>query len=752
MKFFPRLLAAGLTLSAAAAPVFTFSFAPGAMPTVRAAETEATFDVFYNNLADQGDWYNTPDYGYVWQPYIAYKNDQWRPYTDGYWAETDQGWTWVSYEDFGWACYHYGRWTQLESTGWVWVPGYEWGPGWVSWRTGDEYVGWAPLPPKHDQRVAYIEKVDSSTSEEPAPPPPPRPEPRQRVLEGRVVDYGDVEENYDVGYNSSVDVAYDIGPSHYCFVPVGNFGAPYIREFIVPPAQNVVIIERTSNVTNIVYRQGSRGPRDRVVYAGGPDYNFIAQRTERPVPRLLLERRTDVAYDRAALRADQFNIIRDNRLEIAAPLIARRPFNSDQLRPARIKEIIARPQPIHGWRTAEQQDPRAVERLRTQFQQQARQAPPARVAAERFITPTAFRAQPPLPIHQQQAVGPRAGTGQGALPPGASGLNAGPNPAGTAANVPPAPIVPPQGQRPPRPGGQQPPAGPPTVVNPTAPTVVQPAPPNGRALTETERQAKRDTKLREMQDRQRGRAPAGAPAPGQPADPAAANTAPPAPPAQAPAPAAPDRKGRTPAEREANRAAKQQAHAAHGEAPTPVAAAPRPPEVAAPNPAPAQAERSREERRAAKREHQAPPAAPQPQAPAGPSAAEQQAKEQRRAARHQEQARESAEQVQQAARAREESQRQRGAEHAQAQQAEQQQTAAREERHRARAAQEQQQQQQQVQQQRAEAAGRAREAQQAQQRETRRAPAPQPQPAQPQGGGNGEEERKHKHRPDGQPQ
>ena len=31
---------------------------------------------FYNNLADDGDWYNTPEYGYVWQPSIAYKIGQ----------------------------------------------------------------------------------------------------------------------------------------------------------------------------------------------------------------------------------------------------------------------------------------------------------------------------------------------------------------------------------------------------------------------------------------------------------------------------------------------------------------------------------------------------------------------------------------------------------------------------------------------------------------------------------------------------
>ena len=42
--------------------------------------------------------------------------------------------------------FHYGRWYR-DSVGWVWVPGYDWGPAWVCWRQGDGYCGWAPLPP-----------------------------------------------------------------------------------------------------------------------------------------------------------------------------------------------------------------------------------------------------------------------------------------------------------------------------------------------------------------------------------------------------------------------------------------------------------------------------------------------------------------------------------------------------------------------------------------------------------------------------
>jgi hypothetical protein len=54
---------------------------------------------------------------------------------------------WFSDEPWAWAAYHYGRWTYNPYYGWVWIPGYEWAPAWVSWRTGGGYYGWAPLGP-----------------------------------------------------------------------------------------------------------------------------------------------------------------------------------------------------------------------------------------------------------------------------------------------------------------------------------------------------------------------------------------------------------------------------------------------------------------------------------------------------------------------------------------------------------------------------------------------------------------------------
>lgn len=97
-------------------------------------------------LAAQGSWVEVGGYGHCWRP--AGVALEWRPYCYGQWVWTDCGWYWASDEPWGWACYHYGWWAYDPTYAWVWVPGVEWGPAWVSWRVGGGYIGWAPLPPR----------------------------------------------------------------------------------------------------------------------------------------------------------------------------------------------------------------------------------------------------------------------------------------------------------------------------------------------------------------------------------------------------------------------------------------------------------------------------------------------------------------------------------------------------------------------------------------------------------------------------
>ena len=104
-----------------------------------------SFQTFYNELSPYGRWINSPQYGSVWTPYA---DPGFQPYsTNGYWEVTEYGNTWVSDYNWGWAAFHYGRWSFDDFNGWFWIPGYEWGPAWVNWRSGGDYYGWAPLGP-----------------------------------------------------------------------------------------------------------------------------------------------------------------------------------------------------------------------------------------------------------------------------------------------------------------------------------------------------------------------------------------------------------------------------------------------------------------------------------------------------------------------------------------------------------------------------------------------------------------------------
>ena len=104
---------------------------------------------FEQTLSPYGSWVDAPSYGRVWVPSQAIVGADFTPYySGGRWSYTDYGWTWASDYDWGWAPFHYGRWTNVAGYGWSWIPGRIWGPAWVHWRHGGGYVGWAPLPPR----------------------------------------------------------------------------------------------------------------------------------------------------------------------------------------------------------------------------------------------------------------------------------------------------------------------------------------------------------------------------------------------------------------------------------------------------------------------------------------------------------------------------------------------------------------------------------------------------------------------------
>ena len=229
-----------------------------------------SFQQFYNALGQYGTWVNTDKYGYVFQPTETDPN--WAPYTNGHWVNSEDGLTWAGNDPFSWATDHYGRWVNLENQGWVWVPGYTWGPGWVSWRQSDDGndVGWAPLPPDSDLGIDY---------------------------------YGD-NDPYDYGYHigDDADIAYGIGPWWYTWVPTIWFGDPFCFRHYYHRGDNFARIGHSHNVTNINFARGSDTGRFGSVHAAGPSIAALNARSQTPVQNVRLTRASTL--DNAGLRSN----------------------------------------------------------------------------------------------------------------------------------------------------------------------------------------------------------------------------------------------------------------------------------------------------------------------------------------------------------------------------------------------------------------------------------------------------------------
>src|ERR1700722_13379170 len=295
------------------------------------SDSTGNYDVFYDRLAPEGRWFNDEDYGYVWQPNVAVSTTSWRPYSDGHWVWTDRGWFWDSNEDFGWATYHYGRWVQVQDTGWVWVPGQHWAPAWVSWRhtDNDDYVGWAPLPPESSFNV-------------------------------------------NVGVHPWCDSYYDIGPIAFAFIRISDFGRPSYREFCLPSQQNLGFFNRTTNITNITYN-------NNVINNYGPEYQRVSQAVQQQGGQQLPSYKINYAAQNQANAAFKTSA-QGNQLNVLAPPQTLKPTAT--VKPQVAKEL-GKTQVDRGWRNVSDTQ---AKQLRQQYVQQtpipqnlpAKPAPPAK--------------------------------------------------------------------------------------------------------------------------------------------------------------------------------------------------------------------------------------------------------------------------------------------------------------------------------------------------------------------------------------
>ncbi len=174
---------------------------------------------FQTALEGYGYWVYIPSYGRVWVPYVE---SGWRPYSCGYWIWTDYGWYWMSYEPWGYIPHHYGNWIYDSYYGWIWVPGYEWSPAWVTWRVASVYIGWGPLPPR-----SYYSSYSYSGYHG---------EYSRRGWDGRRRDRDDYSKrNYPMAYPHEVQY------EGWTFVTKQQFGNSNIIDVAQTPGQNAAL-------------------------------------------------------------------------------------------------------------------------------------------------------------------------------------------------------------------------------------------------------------------------------------------------------------------------------------------------------------------------------------------------------------------------------------------------------------------------------------------------------------------------------
>src|SRR5436190_6217376 len=112
-------------------------------------------------LSQFGTFVQHQTFGEVWIPSVTPPG--WHPYPPCHWVNTKQyGWYYDDKTPWGAIVHHYGRWTWDVNVGWFWVPGAEFSPGWVVWRTSLQWVGWAPMPPDEEIQNASPDRFNNA--------------------------------------------------------------------------------------------------------------------------------------------------------------------------------------------------------------------------------------------------------------------------------------------------------------------------------------------------------------------------------------------------------------------------------------------------------------------------------------------------------------------------------------------------------------------------------------------------------------
>src|SRR5262245_1336703 len=386
---------------------------------------------FYGRLQPYGNWIWLQGQ-YVWVP--GNVGPRWRPYTVGRWAYTQRyGWMWVSNEPFGWATYHYGRWGFSNRFGWFWVPGNRWAPAWVSWRSSDDYLAWAPLPPTPDEGGLSI-----------------------NISVGNVPDY------------------------YWQVVPNRDFLAPDLPRYIVHdrdrydpilagtrPIGNVTVVNNTivNNVVNVTY---------------------VEQKTNKKVVVYKVEK----TEDESKVKGGKF---KGDAIEVFEPAPEAKPAVAAPTETKPLEEVAAesktKQQGQGAPATEEMLVPAEVKKPLEAEAKPPAPPPPAPKAGEGAAKPAAEEAAPPPPPPPAAAEKTPPPSEGAAAPPAGEATPPAPPPTGEAA--PPAdgapPSAPPAQETPPPPAEEKAPPFPPPAEEkaPPPPPAVEKAPPLPRPAEET---------------------------------------------------------------------------------------------------------------------------------------------------------------------------------------------------------------------------------------------------------------------------
>ena len=114
-------------------------------------------------LTKYGRFMQHQRYGEVWAPTVTPQG--WHPYMPCNWVNTKKyGWYYDDKTPWGAIVHHYGRWVHDADMGWIWTPGSEFSPGWVVWRTSQEWTGWAPMLPEQDIKTVSTAEFNNAAN------------------------------------------------------------------------------------------------------------------------------------------------------------------------------------------------------------------------------------------------------------------------------------------------------------------------------------------------------------------------------------------------------------------------------------------------------------------------------------------------------------------------------------------------------------------------------------------------------------